>query len=52
MNPALSSASIVDMMVGVQNMIEASDIRKGDQILILADRRSDPVTGRSQAHRW
>ena len=44
MNPALSSAGIVDMMVGVQNMIEASDIQKGDQILILADRRSDPVT--------
>jgi hypothetical protein len=35
---------IADMMVGVQNMIEASDIRPGDQVLLLGDRRSDPQT--------
>jgi len=32
---------IADMVQGVQNMIEAADIRRGDQVLLLADRRSD-----------
>jgi hypothetical protein len=36
--------NIADMIPGVQNMIEASDIRPGDQVLLLADRRSDPMT--------
>ncbi len=35
---------IADMVQGVQNMIEAADIRSGDQVLLLADRRSDPVS--------
>src|SRR6266849_4298068 len=35
---------IADMIPGVQNMIEAADIRPGDQVLLLADRRSDPPT--------
>ncbi len=33
-----------DMVRGVQNMIEAADIRSGDQVLLLADRRSDPIS--------
>jgi hypothetical protein len=32
------------MMKGVQNMIEADDIRPLDQVLLLADRRNDPVS--------
>jgi len=35
---------IADMVQGVQNMIEAADIRRGDQVLLLADRRSDPMS--------
>ena len=35
---------IADMMDGVKNMIEASDIRSGDQVLLLADRRSDAAS--------
>ena len=35
---------IADMMDGVKNMIEASDIRAGDQVLLLADRRSDTAS--------
>jgi hypothetical protein len=35
---------LADMMQGVQNMIEAADIRRGDQVLVLADRRSDPIS--------
>ena len=38
------SNPISDMMLGVKNMIEAADIRTGDQVLLLADRRSDPVS--------
>ena len=33
--------SIADMMIGVRNMIEAADLRVGDQVLLLADTRSD-----------
>jgi hypothetical protein len=29
------------MMIGVRNMIEAADLRVGDQVLLLADTRSD-----------
>jgi hypothetical protein len=35
---------VADMMQGVQNMIEAAAIRPGEQVLLLADRRSDPLT--------
>ena len=35
---------IADMIPGVQNLIEAADIRPGDQMLLLADRRSDPLS--------
>jgi hypothetical protein len=35
---------IADMIPGVQNMIEAAEVRAGDQVLLLADRRSDPTT--------
>lgn len=35
---------VADMMLGVRNMIEAADIRAGDHVLLLADRRSDPTT--------
>ena len=35
---------IADMMDGVKNMIQASDIRPGDQVLLLADRRSDAAS--------
>lgn len=38
------SSAISDMMLGVKNMIEAADIRTGDQVLLLADRRSDPLS--------
>jgi len=38
------NSQIADMIPGVQNMIEAADIRPGDQVLLLADRRSDPPT--------
>lgn len=37
----MSQYDIADMVTGVKNMIEASDIRAGDQVLLLADRRSD-----------
>jgi hypothetical protein len=33
---------VADMMKEVQNMIEASDIQPRDQVLLFADRRSDP----------
>ena len=33
-----------DMMIGVRNMIEAADLRRGDQVLLLADTRSDKTT--------
>ena len=36
--------SIADMMIGVRNMIEAADLRVGDQVLLLADTRSDKPT--------
>ena len=35
---------IADMMVGVRNMIEAANLRRGDQVLLLADTRSDQPT--------
>lgn len=35
---------IGDMIQGVQNLIEAAAIQPGDQVLLLADRRSDPPT--------
>ena len=36
---------IADMMIGVRNMIEAAaDLRRGDQVLLLADTRSDKPT--------
>src|ERR1043166_7833884 len=35
---------IADMMTGVRNMIEAADLRQGDQVLLLADTRSDKTT--------
>jgi hypothetical protein len=35
---------VSDMMKGVMNMIEAADIRPKDQVLLLADTRSDPLT--------
>ena len=35
---------IADMMIGVRNMIEAADLRIGDQVLLLADTRSDKTT--------
>ena len=35
---------IADMMIGVRNMIEAADLRRGDQVLLLADTRSDKTT--------
>jgi hypothetical protein len=38
------AGNIADMMIGVRNMIEATDIRRGDQVLVLADRRSDRPT--------
>ena len=38
------SSQISDMMLGVKNMIEAADIRTGDQVLLLADCRSDPMS--------
>ena len=36
--------TIADMMIGVRNMIEAADLRRGDQVLLLADTRSDKLT--------
>jgi hypothetical protein len=35
---------VADMMIGVRNMIEAADLRSGDQVLLLADTRSDKTT--------
>ena len=35
---------IADMMLGVRNMIEAADLRPRDQVLLLADTRSDKTT--------
>ena len=35
---------IADLMIGVRNMIEAADLRVGDQVLLLADTRSDKPT--------
>ena len=35
---------VADMMIGVRNMIEAADLRQGDQVLLLADTRSDKTT--------
>ena len=32
---------VADMMIGVRNMIEAADLRRGDQVLLLADTRSE-----------
>ena len=39
-----SDYSIADMMIGVRNMIEAAGLRAGDQVLLLADTRSDKPT--------
>ena len=39
-----ASYQISDMMIGVRNMIEAADLRPGDQVLLLADTRSDKTT--------
>ena len=39
-----ASHQISDMMIGVRNMIEAADLRRGDQVLLLADTRSDKTT--------
>lgn len=33
---------VADLIPGAMNMIEAADIRKGESIMLLADRRSDP----------
>ena len=35
---------VADMMIGVRNMIEAADLRRGDQVLLFADTRSDKTT--------
>ena len=35
---------VADMMQGVQNMMEAAAIRPGDEVLLLADRRSDSIS--------
>jgi len=35
---------VSDMMIGVRNMIEAADLRRGDQVLLLADTLSDKST--------
>ena len=35
---------VADLIPGVMNMIEAADIRKGESIMLLADRRSDPLS--------
>jgi hypothetical protein len=35
---------IAEMMFGVRNMIEAADLRCDDQVLLLADTRSDKAT--------
>ena len=35
---------VSDMMIGVRNMIEAADLRRGDQVLLFADTRSDKTT--------
>lgn len=40
----MSSFQISDMILGVKNMIEAADIRPGDQVLLLGDRRSDAMS--------
>jgi hypothetical protein len=36
--------NVSDMMKGVMNLIEAADIRPKDEVLILGDTRSDPVS--------
>jgi hypothetical protein len=35
---------VADLIPGVMNMIEAADIQGGESILLLADRRSDPLS--------
>jgi len=35
---------VADMMIGVRNLIEAAGLRRGDQVLLLADTRSDKTT--------
>jgi hypothetical protein len=39
-----TACSIADMMIGVRNMVEAADLRVGDQVLLLADTRGDKRT--------
>src|SRR5262249_58230888 len=39
-----TTSEVADMMIGVRNMIEAADLRQGDQVLLLADTRSDKTT--------
>ncbi len=40
----MMQSQIADMIPGVKNMIDAADIRSGDQVLLLADTRSDKLS--------
>ena len=35
---------VADYLPGVMNMIQAADIRAGETVMLLADRRSDPLS--------
>jgi hypothetical protein len=39
-----STYEVADVMIGVRNMIDAADLCPGDQVLLLADTRSDKTT--------
>src|SRR5438552_353017 len=38
------SLEVADYLPGVMNMIHAADIRGGETVMLLADRRSDPLS--------
>lgn len=40
----MNNYNVADMMLGVQNLIEAACIQQDETVLVLADRRSDPVS--------
>src|SRR4051794_14679987 len=41
---AVFNLEVADLLQGTMNMIEAADIRKGESVMLLADRRSDPLS--------
>ena len=46
---AMFHLEVADYLPGVMNMLQAADIRGGETVMLLADRRSDPLSIESTA---